>query len=228
MNIKNKAIFHNCELFPGCTLKFEEPIFMHNCYIASSMEIGAYSYFGFNTHLGTLESIGRFCSVAPGVRIGLGNHPLDYISTHPIFFNSASMFDFHKEDELIPNIGINRSSELIGSAPIIKNDVWIGANSLISRGVTIGNGAVIAANSVVKENVPPYAIVGGTPAKLIRFRFSENIINELLNIAWWDYPLELLEGCKVNNIEQSIELMKEKIITTPKKNYKQYIYNGKE
>jgi virginiamycin A acetyltransferase len=72
----------------------------------------------------------------------------------------------------------------------IGNDVWIGIDSCILSGVSIGNGAVIAARSTVVKDVPPYAIVGGNPAKLIRYRFSKAVIDELQHIAWWDWPLE--------------------------------------
>jgi len=75
---------------------------------------------------------------------------------------------------------------------VIGNDVWIGCNSTILRGVTIGNGAVIGANSLVNKDVPPYAIVVGSPAKIIKYRFDEEIIQALLKIKWWDYPLEII------------------------------------
>lgn len=74
--------------------------------------------------------------------------------------------------------------------PIIGNDVWIGANAIILQGVTIGDGAIIAAGAVVTKDVPPYAIVGGVPAKVIKYRFSDEVILKLLQIKWWDKPEE--------------------------------------
>ncbi len=113
-----------------------------------------------------------------------------------------------------PTLNLNKEE------PIIGNDVLIGSNVVISRGVKVGDGAIITANSFVTEDVPPYAIVGGTPAKIIRFRFTETIIEELLVLKWWNYPLEVLQNKPTNNVEELIDHLKE---TLP--NYKPIVYN---
>lgn len=122
--------------------------------------------------------IGKFCSIGPEVLIGgLGKHPTQLISTHPIFYStrrqsgkSFAKLDSFKEIE----------------KTIIGNDVWIGARAVILDGVKVGNGAIIAAGAIVTKDVPDYAIVGGVPAKLIRYRFDEDIIKELYLLKWWE------------------------------------------
>jgi len=105
-------------------------------------------------------------SVAYGVRIGLPEHPVNMVSTSPKIYRNIKSKDI--KDVYFP--------------PIIGNDVWIGANAIILQGVTIGDGAVIAAGAVVTKDVPPYAIVGGVPAKVIKYRFSDDVILKLLEI----------------------------------------------
>ena len=121
--------------------------------------------------------IGKFCSIAPNVNIGPIEHPLKYSSTYPM-----STFGFLPEQEYLP--------------VKIGNDVWIGINAVILKGVTIGDGAVIASGAVVTKDVLPYTIVGGVPAKIIRFRFSEEIISELLRIKWWNWNTEKIKRNK--------------------------------
>ena len=152
------------------------------CADLKSHQIGAWTYgrpdcryqsFG-NTKL----KIGKFCSIAPDVRILLaGEHPTTTVSTYP--FN----YMFNDGDKLPRNNG-SKGDIVIG------NDVWIGDGVLILSGVTIGDGAVIAARAVVTRNVVPYSIVGGVPAKIIKMRFDQLTIQELIKIAWWDWPIE--------------------------------------
>lgn len=121
--------------------------------------------------------IGAFCSIGPEVNIGgLGNHPTKWLSTHPAFYSTLrqSGKTFATSD-LFDELKCNK----------IGNDVWIGARALILDGVSIGDGAIVAAGAVVTKDVPPYAIVGGVPAKIIRYRFSEDVIESLLKWQWW-------------------------------------------
>lgn len=170
-------------------------------------KIGKYTY-GYEELLEyypLAESIGRFCSINGTARIW-NNHSLDAITTSPILdYPGFYDWNFYPErQELVKKYGKHKdnhpyeNSEIRDNKPIvIGNDVWIGANAVILPGVNIGDGAVIAAGAVVTKDVEPYAIVGGVPAKLIRYRFSNDIIKKLLQIKWWNWTEEEID----NNIE---------------------------
>ncbi|MDN7131955.1 CatB-related O-acetyltransferase [Halomonas sp. MC140] len=145
--------------------------------------IGAYSYIRSGCRLspGT-KVIGRYCSIAPDVVIGDGDHPVDWLSTHPFQWGATGLISRKVALELKKEIPL-KSKIRVG------HDVWIGSRAMIMRGVTVGNGAVIAAGSVVTKDVPPYAIVAGVPAKVIRYRFSEDVVQKLQVIKWWDFDI---------------------------------------
>lgn len=129
----------------------------------------------------TRLNLGKYCSLAVGLTILLGgNHRYDWVSTYPF----SGIPDIWPEA-----IGITGHSTSNGDV-VIGNDVWIGLNVTIMSGVIVGDGAVIAAESVVTKNVKPYSIVGGNPAKILKMRFSDHIINKLLEICWWNWPEE--------------------------------------
>ncbi len=149
--------------------------------------IGRYSYITRNTLVQNTE-IGAFCSISEGCNIGMPSHPTDFASTSPVFLD--------KPNYLKKNFSAFKYED--GPRTIIGNDVWIGANALIKAGVTVGDGAVIAAGAVVVRDVPAYAIVGGVPAKLIRYRFSEDVIRKMLESKWWELSDEKLSEIAVN------------------------------
>jgi acetyltransferase-like isoleucine patch superfamily enzyme len=125
--------------------------------------------------------IGRFCSIADGAVILLGGeHRIDWITTYPfnVFFPWGKSYKGHPKTK---------------GDVVIGNDVWIGREALILSGVKIGNGAVVGARSVVTKDIKPYSIVAGNPAKHIKYRFEESIIPELIDIAWWDWPISKIE-----------------------------------
>ncbi|HEY1040735.1 MAG TPA: CatB-related O-acetyltransferase, partial [Bacteroidia bacterium] len=138
-------------------------------------------YIGKRTYIGYCKSIGKYTSISYDVKIGLVAHPLDYISTSPVFY--AKRRGWVKE---------NLYDETKVGHTEIGNDVLISANVTILAGVKIGNGAVIGAGSFINKDVPPYAIVAGTPAKLIRYRFSEEVITKLEQLQWWNFSKEKL------------------------------------
>lgn len=144
----------------GCTFGHRNIIYGDSILIDSIL--GDYSYVGGHVKI-QYAQIGKFCSIAEGVKIGLGIHPLNLTSTHPAFYSPQS----HWKDEITPIIPENLEEY---KRVIIGDDVWIGTNAIIMDGVTIGNHAVIAAGAVVTKNVPEYAIVGGVPARIIKFR----------------------------------------------------------
>lgn len=144
-----------------------------------SGSIGYASYIGENCTVNA--QIGKYCSIASNVNTVRGSHPTkDWVSTHPAFFSLNKQCGMTYSYE-------QRFAEF-KSPIVIGNDVWIGDSALIMDGVCVGDGAVVAAGAVVTADVPPYAIVGGVPARIIRYRFSEEEIARLLEIEWWNKP----------------------------------------
>jgi len=168
-------------------------------YIDPTTELAGNNFFGKGTHIHGSKfgrhsyvanarivntTIGAFCSIGPGVNIGgLGAHPTKWLSTHPAFY---STFMQSGKTFATTNLFEELKSNTVG------NDVWIGARALIVDGVSIGDGAIVAAGAVVTKDVPPYTIVGGVPAQVIRLRFESAVINFLLKWQWWNLPDEVL------------------------------------
>ena len=186
------------QLNKGLNLEVESPCWINGARLSTYddkvKKIGAYTYFRSDIRVASFESIGRYCSIARGVRIGEGTHPIDWLSTHPFTHDSSYTGCVDKVQDA--------SYLLPKSDTIIGNDVWIGTNAIVMNGVTIGDGAIIAAGAVVARDVEPYSIFGGIPGKHIKFRFDEIIRKKLLAIKWWNYnPSEIL-NYNVGNIEE--------------------------
>ena len=145
--------------------------------------IGRCCYMGYDCEVINTD-IGSFCSLASGIHIGLAEHPTSWISTSPVFQNVRNS-SVKKKFARIPLPESKRTT--------IDHDVWIGTNAIIKKGVHVGIGAVIASGAVVTKDVEPYAIVGGCPAKLIRYRFDKDMIEKLLCSKWWEKDDTILE-----------------------------------
>ena len=153
--------------------------------------IGRYSYLGVGTEIKNPKetSIGKYCSISHNVLIGLSSHPLKFLTTHT-FCCKGSNPDIYGGGPPMRDEG---KIAFETCPPItIGNDVWIGRKAIIMDGVTIGDGAVVGAAAVVTKDVPPYAIVAGVPARIIRYRFDESTRERLLKSRWWDYPEEFI------------------------------------
>lgn len=134
--------------------------------------------------------IGRFCSIGVNVQVVDATHPSSlFVSTSPSFFSTRAQNgqSFVSQSNFTENLFID------GKSCVIGNDVWIGNQALIKGGIKIGDGAIVAMGAVVIKDVPPYAIVAGVPAKIIRYRFNEDQISQLENICWWNKTDEWLE-----------------------------------
>ena len=156
-----------------------------------SGSIGYGSYIDRRSNINAV--IGRYCSIASDVKTVSGTHPVsDFVSTHPCFFSTKKQAGFTYVSENIFKEDVFADSQ--GHLVVIGNDVWIGSNVLLLPGVHIGDGAVVAAGAVVTKDVSPYSIVGGVPAKEIKKRFSDEQIEKLLEIKWWEQSKEWIKS----------------------------------
>ena len=154
-------------------------------YYLYNVQLGDYSYFARNAQVAN-TTIGKFCSIGPNFCCGLGFHPTDGISTHPMFY---------------------RGKVAEYKSVTIGNDVFIGANVTVLDGVTIGDGAIIGAGSVVSKDIPPYAIAVGCPIEIKRYRLSESQIAAMQRIQWWNWDDDKLKDIreKFNEVDRLID-----------------------
>lgn len=174
-------------------LVYERPAYVFDPRRMKNCELGAFSYInGYYTSSLYGCRIGRYCSIAEAVVVGAPEHPVDQFTTHPFSFTRrAHLPQFYDLEEFV-RLAPDEDAPLSFVMPqttTIGHDVWIGAGAFVKRGVTIGDGAVIAAHAVVTHDVPPYAIVVGTPAKVLRLRAPEPLVERLLKLQWWRYDL---------------------------------------
>ncbi len=180
IKIKYPRLYPSCEiksLIPVETAIGKGVIVKEHVYISSaSKSMDDFVYIGDGTSIFECDRIGKFSCISHGVKIGLSNHPLDHIGTSGIFFSKSRGWveksTFSDSTDKRANIGC---------------DVLISANAMILNGVKIGHGAVIGAGAFVNKDIPPYAIVVGNPATILRYRFSEQLIERLLKSQWWDF-----------------------------------------
>ena len=187
--------------------EFELPCRPGQATLLKSVDMGLFSYVGPQSELRSC-SIGRFCSIAANVAIGPAEHPVDWVTSHPVGYAGMKHFKDSPLWQLFE--GEPRRFEGNGGETKIGHDVWIGRNVVIRQGVVIGDGAIIAANSFVNKDVAPYSIVGGSPAKVIRMRHSDVLIERLLAARWWDWAIEAKKnGLDYRQPEQFVNRLEE-------------------
>lgn len=179
--IKNSKINRTSKICPGCEVY--------------NTSINKYSYIGSRCFI-VNTSIGSFCSIADRCSIGGATHPVEYVSTSPIFCEGRNVLRKNFATLTKP----------ITKNTVIGNDVWLGMGCYIKAGVTIGDGAVVGMGSVVTKNIPPYEIWAGNPAKKIRNRFTDKQIEKIKSIKWWDWEEQKIreKSTLFNNIDAFI------------------------
>lgn len=193
---------------------YDKLCFLNNLIDQPNIKIGDYTYYDDSTGVDSFLSnvkyhfdfigdqliIGKFCSIAAGASFIMngGNHLTTSISSYPFAIFGAGWTDA-MESRNYPSKGDT----------IVGNDAWIGHNATIMPGVNIGDGAIIAAHAVVTKDVNPYTIVGGNPAKMIKKRFDESMILKLLDIKWWNWPIDRITRNVKNLTQGNLELLTE-------------------
>jgi acetyltransferase-like isoleucine patch superfamily enzyme len=194
-NIKNKKKYIKISLnskIGKCQIESNVRIF--DSVQLENAKVGRGTYVGARSKMNRTK-IGRFCSIAQNVSVIAGNHPTKiFVSTHPMFYLS--------DNETIEDMGLNiieenKYEEFTYAEENyyvnIGNDVWIGESVIIINGVTIGDGAIVASGAIVTKDVPAFSIIGGNPAKVIKYRFSEDDISYLNKVMWWNEPIDKIK-----------------------------------
>lgn len=165
-------------------------------FIDSAM--GRHSFCGYDCEV-YRATIGAFTSIASGVVVGGARHPMEWVGMSPAFYAGRDSIKAKFAEHMLPP----------PPAIMVGNDVWIGRSAIVLSGVAIGNGAVVGAGAVVTKDVPPYAIVAGNPAKIIRYRFREPVIQALERIQWWNFSDQRLSelGKHFNNVSEFLAVV---------------------
>ena len=191
----------------------EPPVRIAESRIYHDFSIGAFSYlsggFFYPTH------IGRYCSLSNGLHIGQGNHPVDWLSTHPFQYQSLK-FDvgvgFAERDLYYEDlVKADNTKVTKPGRTVIGNDVWIAHGVFIKNGVTVGDGAVIGARAVIVNDVPPYSIVVGNPGKIVRERFSEETVKRLLALQWWRFAPWQIRDLDFSEVNKALDQLERKL-----------------
>ncbi|MDX9664250.1 CatB-related O-acetyltransferase [Pseudomonas sp. P5_152] len=195
--------YENSFIRKGQKLQGALPVSIIDTKILNSSSVGRYSV----VRGGRISAIiGDYCSIAPDVMMGEGNHPTPWLGTSGIFYQK-NKYGFFSESRNFPTQPWSDNK----NSPVIRHDVWIGAGVKIMRGVTIGIGAVVAANSIVTKDVPPYAIVGGAPAKIIKYRFDSELIEALIKSRWWVFDLSVIKKIDFTDPVKALQQLSEMV-----------------
>jgi len=184
-----------------CAGEIEHPVRLQaRAELHEGSRLGAFGFLNVGAVVYRRVAIGRYLSCGRGAEIGLAPHPTHALSTHGFAVDSGWF-------ERVPGYGISEHGQTMPEKPIttIGHDVWIGAQAVIRAGVTIGTGAIIGANAAVTNDIEPYQIVGGVPAREIRYRFDPPTIAALLESRWWERPFDEIRRLPIHDIAATIE-----------------------
>jgi acetyltransferase-like isoleucine patch superfamily enzyme len=199
ISAKSKDIYWNSLISNLINCKIDDQARIYNNHILNTVTVGKGTYIATNAYI-SHTNIGKFCSIGPNFLCGYGFHPTNGISSSPVFYSTRKQagFTLSKTDKC-------EERKII----TIGNDVFIGMNATILDGITIGDGAVIGAGAVVTKDIPPYAVAVGCPVKIIKYRFSEEIISSLLKSKWWDREDAILQEVEKNlfDVEKFLEVI---------------------
>lgn len=200
------------KLYPNENIK--QVCYIKNVVTNPNIIVGDYTYYDdadgaedFEKHvthhypfIGDKLIIGKFCAIAKGIQFIMNgaNHQMNSVTTYPF---GIMMNGWEKAMPALADLPLKGDT-------IVGNDVWIGQNVTVMPGVTIGDGAIIAANSVVTKDVPPYHVAGGNPARIVKKRFDDELINYLLGLKWWDWPAEKVTANLPILCSSDLELIK--------------------
>jgi virginiamycin A acetyltransferase len=184
-----------------CSLKGNNYLGLGSCFNRSN--VGKYVAMSYFSYLADCD-VGNFCTIAARVSIGAFSHPTNFLTVHEVGYrNSIASYGetaYDSDSDIFAKMRSIRTE--------IGNDVWIGDNAVIIKGKKIGNGSIIGAGSVVTRDVEPFSIVAGNPAKLIKKRFSPEIISQIEDSQWWNLSISDLKGVPFDNISEALELIK--------------------
>ncbi|NEI71963.1 antibiotic acetyltransferase [Rhizobium lusitanum] len=185
-----------------CLGDVEYPVhFRPRAELHKGSSIGRFGFLNIGTIVYSNTVIGRYFSAGRQVEIGVAQHPTQALSTHGFVLGNGwfPRTKYYGTGALVSHVAHPKTT--------IGHDVWIGGQAIILAGVTIGTGAIVAANSTVTKDVPPYAIVGGSPARLIKMRFEDDVIAGLLRTAWWEREFEFVRKLPFSDVKRCIELL---------------------
>jgi acetyltransferase-like isoleucine patch superfamily enzyme len=176
--------------------------------LKTRIRVGAFTGFDCDKGDGRIRNltIGRYCAIAKHVDIGLSSHPTTWLSV-----NARLYFPEYNGWQRLIGKSVSCRPFQEAAYTEIGNDVWIGDHVIVMGGVKIGDGAVVAAGAVVTKDVPPYAVVGGVPARVLKYRFDEDIVRELLELKWWRYDIADFGEVDWSDIRSAIGTIKAKI-----------------
>lgn len=203
------SLFHapDLELEPYCAIHAGQVL---------PARMGAFSYTG--SQLLPSTRMGRYCSIGSGVRFIQTEHPLDWASTSPFSYSPAALeglWRYLAREAKVTEFPAHRFDGKFADPVVLGNDVWVGDNVTFSGGVSVGDGAVVGANALVTRDVAPYAIVGGVPARTIRMRFPEALVERLRKIEWWRFGPEVLQPLDVRDAAGFVSRLEDSLTESP-------------